>query len=170
MSSENRGDGFPTMTDEDTLVTFSNADYDAIEAAVLETARGRWFLREYAKRNRNADTQTVLAAVNELKEAVIEDQTARTMSLIKADLQDMVSAVQQTRHEIVSPDIEHQTAEERIRRMVQTLRYLEGRIHAMIAICDPELSRAEEEEPLSDAQGLAEAKTAYSSARPHFLM
>ncbi len=31
-------------------------DYDAIREAFMETARGRWFLGEYAKRNRNADT------------------------------------------------------------------------------------------------------------------
>ncbi|MFX6149179.1 hypothetical protein ABTF39_20325, partial [Acinetobacter baumannii] len=38
-------------------------DYDAIREAFMETARGRWFLGEYAKRNRNADTRMVLDAV-----------------------------------------------------------------------------------------------------------
>src|SRR3954468_18103001 len=41
----------------------SEADYDAIREAFMETARGRWFLGEYAKRNRNADTSMVLDAV-----------------------------------------------------------------------------------------------------------
>ena len=41
----------------------SEADYDAIREAFMETARGRWFLGEYAKRNRNADTTMVLDAV-----------------------------------------------------------------------------------------------------------
>jgi hypothetical protein len=36
------------------------ADYEAIREAFMETARGRWFLGEYAKRNRNADTRMVL--------------------------------------------------------------------------------------------------------------
>ena len=35
----------------------AEADYDAICTAVMATARGRWFLHEYAKRNRNADTR-----------------------------------------------------------------------------------------------------------------
>ena len=39
------------------------ADYDAISAAFMETSRGRWFLSEYARRNRNADTRMVLDAV-----------------------------------------------------------------------------------------------------------
>ncbi|HEY0293198.1 MAG TPA: hypothetical protein VGC51_12860 [Hansschlegelia sp.] len=31
-------------------------DYEAIADAVMETARGRWFLAEYARRNRAAET------------------------------------------------------------------------------------------------------------------
>ena len=30
----------------------SEGDYEAIEAAVVETVRGRWFLAEYARRSR----------------------------------------------------------------------------------------------------------------------
>jgi hypothetical protein len=49
----------------------SEQDYDAIREAFMETSRGRWFLGEYAKRNRNADTRMVLDAV-----ARIEDNLA----------------------------------------------------------------------------------------------
>ncbi|QDP21003.2 hypothetical protein [Bradyrhizobium cosmicum] len=45
-------------------------DYDAIREAFLETARGRWFLGEYAKRNRNADTRMVLDAVAKIEETL----------------------------------------------------------------------------------------------------
>lgn len=48
----------------------SDADYEAIEAAIMETARGRWFLLEYARRNRNADTRTLLSAINRLESAL----------------------------------------------------------------------------------------------------
>ena len=41
----------------------SESDYDAIREAFMETSRGRWFLSEYGKRNRNADTSMVLDAV-----------------------------------------------------------------------------------------------------------
>src|SRR3982074_2089286 len=43
-------------------------DYDAISEAFMETSRGRWFLGEYAKRNRNADTRMVLDAVARIEE------------------------------------------------------------------------------------------------------
>jgi hypothetical protein len=41
----------------------AETDYEAIREAFMETARGRWFLGEYAKRNRHADTRRVLNAV-----------------------------------------------------------------------------------------------------------
>jgi hypothetical protein len=48
----------------------SEADYDAIREAFMETARGRWFLGEYAKRNRNADTRMVLDAVARIEDTI----------------------------------------------------------------------------------------------------
>ena len=48
----------------------SEADYDAIQEAFMETSRGRWFLGEYAKRNRNADTKMVLDAVARIEGAL----------------------------------------------------------------------------------------------------
>jgi hypothetical protein len=43
-------------------------DYEAISEAFMETSRGRWFLGEYARRNRNADTRMVLDAVARIEE------------------------------------------------------------------------------------------------------
>ena len=40
--------------------------YEQIEAAVMETSRGRWFLQEYAARHRHADTRQVLGAIETL--------------------------------------------------------------------------------------------------------
>jgi hypothetical protein len=45
-------------------------DYDAISHAFMETSRGRWFLGEFAKRNRNADTRMVLDAVARIEQTV----------------------------------------------------------------------------------------------------
>jgi hypothetical protein len=42
-------------------------DYEAIEAAVMDTARGRWFLAEFARRNRTADTRILLDAIERLE-------------------------------------------------------------------------------------------------------
>jgi hypothetical protein len=48
----------------------SEEDYEAIREAFMETARGRWFLDEYARRNRNADTRMVLDAVARIEETL----------------------------------------------------------------------------------------------------
>lgn len=55
------------MSDARSLTPLSEIDYDAIAAAVMETARGRWFLAEYARRNRQADTEMVLGAIARLE-------------------------------------------------------------------------------------------------------
>src|SRR3954454_467054 len=66
------------------------ADYDAISAAFMETSRGRWFLSEYAKCNRNADTRMVLDAVARIeqnlaaqKEAAPEPALAEALAAIR---------------------------------------------------------------------------------------
>jgi hypothetical protein len=50
--------------------------YEAIENAVMETPRGRWFLSEYAKRHRNADTEALLAAMAKLEKAILPEKAA----------------------------------------------------------------------------------------------
>ena len=40
---------------QDRLPTLDVNDYEAIEEAVMETARGRWFLAEFARRQRSAE-------------------------------------------------------------------------------------------------------------------
>jgi hypothetical protein len=55
----------------------SERDYEAIEQAVLESARGRWFLTEHAKRNRAADTLTLLDALKRIETTVSERPLAR---------------------------------------------------------------------------------------------
>ena len=43
-------------------------DYEEIEAAVMETARGRWFLCEYARRQRAVETEGLRAAIARVEE------------------------------------------------------------------------------------------------------
>src|SRR5436305_2616426 len=52
------------------------ADYEAISAAFMETSRGRWFLGEYARRNRNADTRMVLDAVARIEQDLAAQKNA----------------------------------------------------------------------------------------------
>jgi hypothetical protein len=45
-------------------------DYERIEAAVMETARGRWFLLEFARRQRSAETARLVEAIARLENRV----------------------------------------------------------------------------------------------------
>ncbi|MDB5643293.1 MAG: hypothetical protein JWN07_2610 [Hyphomicrobiales bacterium] len=46
---------------------FATEDYELIEAAVLETARGRWFLAEHARRERAAERSRLMFSVQRLE-------------------------------------------------------------------------------------------------------
>lgn len=83
------------MSDARSLSPLSAADYDAIAAAVVETSRGRWFLNEYARRNRQADTEMVLSAIARLERLCSVpaaelgpdlSETARTIAELRGDL------------------------------------------------------------------------------------
>src|SRR5579862_419601 len=68
-------------------------DYEAISAAFMETSRGRWFLTEYAKRNRNADTRMVLDAVARIEESLAAQKTASRDPLLDEALNSLRSAL-----------------------------------------------------------------------------
>jgi hypothetical protein len=53
----------------------TDVDYEAIEAAVTETVRGRWFLKEFARRNRGAEVKLMLDAMNRLETLVTAGQS-----------------------------------------------------------------------------------------------
>jgi chemotaxis protein CheZ len=88
----------------------SEADYELIEAAVMETERGRWFLGEYARRNRHADTMMLLGAIERLAGALRAERTVQPLDRIRSDLFAMAEAIARTKAEIaaIKPDIEDQ--------------------------------------------------------------
>ena len=51
-------------------ITALTSDYDAIERAIRETSRGRWFLACYLQRNRSAETNMLLDAIAKLESAM----------------------------------------------------------------------------------------------------
>ena len=72
-------------------------DYDAISAAFMETSRGRWFLTEYAKRNRNADTRMVLDAVARIEESLAAQKQPDPQSSLPEALAAIRLAVEEAR-------------------------------------------------------------------------
>ena len=79
-------------------------DYEAIQAAVMETETGRWFLSEYAERNRVADTTILLEAIKKLETVVAEKEPAAgidpDVEKIRFDIVDMANAIALTKQEI----------------------------------------------------------------------
>ncbi|HEX2554944.1 MAG TPA: hypothetical protein VHL98_14690 [Microvirga sp.] len=71
------------------------SDYDAIERAVAETERGRWFLNEFSRRNRIAETRTLLDAIARL-EGALSHRTAEP-ERIRSGLDDMADLITETR-------------------------------------------------------------------------
>jgi chemotaxis protein CheZ len=84
----------------------SAADYEAIELAVMETARGRWFLAEYARRNRHADTEMLLGALDRLENVIRNETALPSAERIRSGLMEMAKAIAQTKAEIaaIKPD------------------------------------------------------------------
>jgi hypothetical protein len=75
----------------------SEEDYDAISEAFMETSRGRWFLGEYARRNRNADTRMVLDAVARIEENLAAQRSQAPESNFAEALAAIRSAVEEAR-------------------------------------------------------------------------
>lgn len=88
------------MTDSKSLTPLHDEDYNAIENAVMETARGRWFLAEYTKRHRSADTEMLLDAIKKLEGNLKREGEVPNIDSFKLDIADMASAIERTKKEI----------------------------------------------------------------------
>jgi chemotaxis protein CheZ len=103
----------------------SAADYEAIEAAVMETARGRWFLLEYARRNRHADTEMLLGALERLENVIRNETVLPAADRIRSSLLEMAKAIARAKAEIaaIKPDVAAghiEEASEELDSIVQT--------------------------------------------------
>ncbi len=101
----------------------TEADYEAIYGAFMETARGRWFLGEYAKRNRNADTRMVLDAVARI-EATLAIQKAAPSHSLAEYLPDIAELIADARRRVLEalPKNDMRPATEPIQRAAGILR------------------------------------------------
>jgi len=79
---------------------FPREQYEALESAVMESARGRWFLAEYAKRNRAADTMMLLDALKKLENVASESPVKADRP--QPDIEQLASTIKAARSEIAS--------------------------------------------------------------------
>ncbi|UGV27519.1 hypothetical protein E0H22_18600 [Rhodopseudomonas boonkerdii] len=117
------------------------ADYEAIREAFMETARGRWFLAEYTKRNRNADTNLLLEAVSRLETGLAaQKQQPQGLSLIAA-LGAIRSAIRQAKATAIevlprSDDGDVQTTARNGARIIREIAMTMRECGADVRICD----------------------------------
>jgi hypothetical protein len=63
----------------------TDADFESIESAVMETARGRWFLAEFARRRRVEDAARVLAALDRLEARAMRGEIERARLRVESE-------------------------------------------------------------------------------------
>src|ERR1043165_1036691 len=117
------------------------ADYDAISAAFMETTRGRWFLGEYARRNRNADTRMVLDAVARIeenlaaqKQAMLDDRLPAALQAIRQGVDEAKNAAAQAGARTEQSLVPIRSAAQAIREILMRLREIgaDGRIYELM--------------------------------------
>ncbi len=88
------------MTD---MYVMPEAEFEEIEDAVLQTPRGRAFLRQYAAQNRTIALDELQATVEAIKNVAADEQAESAhLDMLRRELQEMSAAIQHCRHEIAS--------------------------------------------------------------------
>lgn len=128
-------------------------DYDALCAALETSARGRAFLAEHARRNRNADTERVLEALDRLSAQIRADAAA--VSGLHDELRALLGALRLTR-----PGNDAGQPPGKAAMLAALVDLLERRIDAMVEERPPESAADGEEKsqrlPLSVVPPLEE--------------
>lgn len=121
--------------------------FQSFHAALASSARGHAFLAEYARRNRHADTEVLLAALDRLETLVRADGAA--LAQLRDQLRMLLIAIRLAR-----PDIDAASPLTKAAKLANLLDLLEHRIDAMAegkathhappqAIAAPDPARAE---------------------------
>ena len=77
-----------------------DGDYETFCAALSASARGRAFLTEYTRRNRNADTEQLLAAIAQLQQTVAANSAPKVTDTIKAELRALLDEIAAAQNEL----------------------------------------------------------------------
>ena len=100
-------------------------DYRSFFAALSESARGRNFLAELAKRNRHADTEMLLAGFGRLEALMRTEGTA--LERLRDELRVLLIAIRLAR-----PDIDATSQPDKMAKLASLLDLLERRIDGMV--------------------------------------
>ncbi len=121
--------------DSPELLEHDGIEFGAIEAAVLETPRGRWFLREYARRVRAQDhdrLEAVLARIEARLSASADDEhraPTQTAGSVPEQLVDLARALR--RRGVSEQDCAHIENQARALMEAASRRDLAGAVEAL---------------------------------------
>ena len=79
------------------------ADYDALYAELMATALGRWFLSEYAGRNRFAETHLLAGAIARVEAAVRGEPLPQVPAAVAREIADLAVAIGRIEDEFAAP-------------------------------------------------------------------
>lgn len=103
-------------------------DYRSFSEALGASARGRAFLHEYARRNRHADTEVVLAALARLEQTARAHQSAPEAERIRQDLRALLETVRGAK-----PQIDNSPGAIKAATLAAMLEFVQARLEALIA-------------------------------------
>ena len=92
------------MSDLQNLFDQSNSEYLALEQAVRETERGRWFLSEFAARNRRTETAALFASISQLERAIARSSTIIAQVQEKNSLANLADDIEILIHSLSQAD------------------------------------------------------------------
>ncbi len=78
----------------------TDKEYRAIESALLELARGRWFLAEHGRRARRLDGAMLEEAIGRLQSSI--RQPPALLGQLKSEIEDLTAFVTETRSELLA--------------------------------------------------------------------
>lgn len=148
-------------------------DYQSFCDAVGASARGRAFLQEYARRNRHADTEVVLAALGRLESVARSQKTAPEAERIRQDLRALLGTIHSAR-----PQIDSTPGAIKSATLAALIEFVQARIEALVsptnaplaAVPEPEQRELPIPQPGSTAQrtiALVEPIASQPTPSPH---
>ncbi|WP_269581078.1 protein phosphatase CheZ [Roseibium sp. Sym1] len=78
------------------------AEYQTLEQTLMESDRGRRFLREFLNRNKTPETTEILGAIHRLEKVVTRQRKVPDLDKIRLDIADMHEAIERTKAEIAN--------------------------------------------------------------------
>ncbi len=88
--------------DDENQSELTHSEYDALEEAVMQTPRGRTFLREHARRNRAVASDLVMRALEDYQTHLQRHEMKQPTEILAAELQNMSDAIKHTRRDIAA--------------------------------------------------------------------